>query len=394
VARRIVVAVCLGAAVAGVAALLTAGSGRARSATAEVTTTVGPTRFLGSSFGYAVAYSRVERGDTSDTTIGLFVYDHRRWRNVTPPALHANGIDDVAFTDRRHGWVAAYNCGEVAVYLYRTSDGGRSWRSLGKPATHSCGGGPTFLSFVDPRHGWMEPVSPNGPGGELLRTNDGGATWSRVASLHQEKPGLPCLAPIAFTSRSTGWMGHSTVARHDSSGGLCAAHLYETKTAGQTWQAHAIQLPRTFGKPVIDTPRFFGHFGVVAATLGGKSARAVAFAASTNVGNTWSVRSLRPISSCSPRDAFWPASVANNGVWWIVAGRRQTFAHVTSDAGHHWHTVVAHGLPRRSCAVTRVSAADASLAWVVARYGRGLNTALFQTRDGGRTWHRATLLHK
>src|SRR5438105_3969013 len=83
------------------------------------------------------------------------------------------------------------------------SAGGRSGQSLGKPATHSCGGGPTYLSFVDPSHGWMEPVSPNGPQGELLRTTDGGRTWTRVASFQS---GLPCLAPIEFVSRSAGWM--------------------------------------------------------------------------------------------------------------------------------------------------------------------------------------------
>ncbi len=102
-------------------------------------------------------YRTVERGTTAQTKIGRFVYDDGGWRNATPAKLAADGvdaIDDVAFVDRRHGWVAAYNCATVAVYLYRTSDGGRSWQSLGKPASHSCGGGPTFLSFVDDRRGW------------------------------------------------------------------------------------------------------------------------------------------------------------------------------------------------------------------------------------------------
>jgi photosystem II stability/assembly factor-like uncharacterized protein len=53
--------------------------------------------------------------------------------------------------------------------------------------------------------------------------------------------------------------------------------------------------------------------------------------------------------------------------------------------------VVARGLPTRRCSVTSVSAAGANVAWVVARDG-GSNTALFQTGDGGRTWHRTILL--
>jgi photosystem II stability/assembly factor-like uncharacterized protein len=166
---------------------------------------IGPMRLLSHAFGYTVAYRTVERGDTARTTVGLFVYDNGRWRNVTPRRLNANAIDDVAFIDRLHGWVAAYNCGEAAVYLYRTSDGGRSWRSLGKPATHSCGGRPTFLSFIGAKRGWMEPVSPNGPGGELLRTDDGGRTWTRLGS-GLGSSSLPCLAPIEFVWRAAGWM--------------------------------------------------------------------------------------------------------------------------------------------------------------------------------------------
>jgi hypothetical protein len=60
------------------------------------------------------------------------------------------------------------------------------------------------------------------------------------------------------------------------------------------------------------------------------------------------------------------------------------------NAGQQWHTVVARGLPTRPCSVTSVSAAGANVAWVVARH-RGSNTALFQTGDGGRTWHRTIL---
>jgi photosystem II stability/assembly factor-like uncharacterized protein len=151
----------------------------------SVRTNVGPTRFVTPGFGYSVAYRTVARATTVQTTTRLFLYEAGRWRNATPPMLRTDGIntiDDVAFVDREHGWVAAYNCAKVGVYLYRTSDGGRSWRSFGKVAYHSCGGGPTYLSFTDDRHGWMEPVSPNAPEGELFGTRDGGQIWMHLAS--------------------------------------------------------------------------------------------------------------------------------------------------------------------------------------------------------------------
>jgi photosystem II stability/assembly factor-like uncharacterized protein len=345
---------------------------------------VGPTRLLSPGFGYAVAYRTVERDDTARTRIGVFVYDNGRWRNVTPEGLNADAIDDVAFIDRRHGWVAAYNCAEAAVYLYRTTDGGRSWRSLGRPATHSCGGGPTFLSFIDVKRGWMEPVSPNGPGGELLRTDNAGRTWTRLGS-GLGSPSLPCLAPIEFVSRAAGWTAR------------CGAAVFASDDGGRHWRRVAIRVPFRREAHSYDLPRFVGRMGVVAVTLGRARSSAVAFSASDDGGRSWSVRSVRRIDRCplrpnfSPWPAFWPASVASPRVWWVVAGGRRPLVQVTSDAGRHWQTVSAQGLPPSVCAVTRVSAADDRVAWVVARYRSRSESALFETSDAGRTWRRVTV---
>ena len=91
--------------------------------------------------------------------------------------------------------------------------------------------------------------------------------------------------------------------------------------------------------------------------------------------------------------ALWPASVADAHVWWIVAGRSRPLVQVTADAGRRWRTAAAHGLPSGACSVMSVSAANANDAWVIARQGSDRN-ALFQTRDGGRTWRRQVLLHQ
>jgi photosystem II stability/assembly factor-like uncharacterized protein len=380
------------AAIAGLSPAGAVGTRQVR-ATATVRVTVGPTRFLSPGFGYSVAYRTVERGATARTKIGLFVYQKGRWRDATPPTLRADridAIDDVAFVDARHGWVAAYNCGAAAVYLYRTSDGGRSWQSLGKPASHSCGGGPTFLSFVDDRHGWMEPVSPNAPAGVLLGTTDGGRTWERLASgpPSQVRPSaLPCLAPIRFMSVSSGWM-----ARCQGGG------VFSSVDGGRRWSRAPIRIPgRSDAR--FDLPRFIGDAGVVAATLSTRPptetgrTRAVVFSVSSDGGRSWTVRSVRRVASC-PLDAyytaFWPASIVDTRVWWIVAGRSRPTVQVTTDGGRTWRAIAAQGLPSRWCSVLSVSAADAKVAWMVARQGTR-SSGLFQTTDGGRRWHRVTL---
>jgi photosystem II stability/assembly factor-like uncharacterized protein len=396
VARFVAIGFSLIATVACVAGGAAIGSGRAVSVATVVRTSIGPTRLASSGFGYSVAYRTVESGATAQTAIGLFIYDDGRWRNVTPPTLATDGIDaidDVAFVDRRHGWVAAYNCATVAVHLYRTSDGGRSWQSLGTPAEHSCGGGPTFLSFIDHEHGWMEPVSPNGPVGELLGTSDGGRTWRQLAAGPPDQvrpPALPCLAPIRFVSRSTGWMARCGDGR-----------VSLTHDGGRRWSIVRIRVPAG-ADARFDLPAFFGKSGVLAATIGTRPAtenartRKVVFSVSRDGGEDWSVRSVRTLASCplSPYDtAAWPASVADARVWWIAAGRGRPVVQVTSDAGRHWQKVLARGLPTRPCSVMSISAASTKVAWVVAR-DQGSNSALFQTVDGGRSWRRLSLLRR
>lgn len=354
-----------------------------------VTLQVGPTRLLSPTFGYTVASRTVDHNHHVQSTLGVFVYDHGHWRNVTPPHLHADGIDDIAFLDPRHGWIAAYNCATVTVSLYRTSDGGRTWQALGAQAEHSCGGGPTWLSFVDREHGWMEPVSPNAPSGVLLRTGNGGRTWTPIASLHHN---LPCLAPIAFDSRTAGWMGR------------CDGHVYSTSNGGRRWRTTSFRIARPPEIQQLDVPRFFGRTGVEASTLGdpvtaNRSSlreRTVAFSVSTDNGRTWRLRSERPVTPCTQYQGVfypssWPAGIATAGVWWIVSSGLKPLVQITDNGGQNWQTVVPRGLPRRACAVTSASAANSRVAWAVAR-SNTYDTRLYQTRNGGQTWRPVTLL--
>ena len=63
----------------------------------------GPTQLLTTEFGYAVV-------DGS-----LFAYSGRSWTNVTPPE-RAGFVEDVAFADRRNGWVGTYDGASARVW--------------------------------------------------------------------------------------------------------------------------------------------------------------------------------------------------------------------------------------------------------------------------------------
>jgi hypothetical protein len=175
--------------------------------------------------------------------------------------------------------------------------------------------------------------------------------------------------------------------------------VFSSIDGGRRWHRAPIPIPGA-SDARFDLPTFVGQSGVVAATLEtrpatvGGNTRAIVFAVTLDGGAHWSLRATRKIASCTVDPYYatlWPASVANAHVWWIVAGLRRPVVQVTADAGRQWRAVVAHGLPSRACSVMSVSAAGADVAWVVARQGTS-GSALFQTRDGGRTWRRTVLL--
>lgn len=360
-----------------------AASNRALAVEPTVKTVVGPSRLVSPDFGYAVIYRTARAGEVFKQTVGLFLYDRGRWRDVTPPlARNVNAIDDVTFIDRQHGWVAEYDCADTAIYLYGTSDGGRSWQSFGAPAHRSCGGGPTYLSFVDATHGWMEPLEPNAPGGALLQTSDGGVSWKTI--LPSGSSSFPCLAPMELVSRSAGWAAR------------CDGRLFATSDAGRHWHRVAVEAAPDTAQS-FDLPRFSGKTGAMAAILGGKTASKVAFFVSADRGRTWSQRALREVAACPLRtdggfyQTYWPASVASTRVWWIVSGRKHVTVQVTRDAGRHWSSFKAKGLTASTCAMTSTTAAGARVAWAIASFHGGYSSALYATKDGGRTWKRVQL---
>jgi photosystem II stability/assembly factor-like uncharacterized protein len=378
--------------VAGTACVGAAAPSRSATAKVYTQTLIGPARLLSPDFGYVVESRIVNTTQTQSTTFGLFIYDHGHWRDATPPiAKGVNEIDDVTFSDPNHGWIAEYDCGNVHDYVYRTADGGRTWHFLGRPTIRSCGGGPTFLSFVDSQHGWMEGLEPNAPGGSLSQTNDGGVSWKAIPG--RTIIGLPCLGPVRFVSRTTGWLAR------------CDGHLFVSRDAGAHWSTIKVKVKPDVARS-FDLPRFGGEEGAIAAILGGKTASKVAFFTSSDGGGSWLQQALRPVAPCPLRtgggfyQTFWPESAASQRVWWIVSGRKHVTVQMTQDAGRHWSSVAASGLSGLTCSVTSVSAAGPRVAWVVAttssRYAKQLqatitSTWLFTTSDGGRTWERAPL---
>lgn len=307
----------------------------------------------------------------------LVTQDGRAWVNVTPPRLLFQ-VEDVLFLDRSRGWVVANDCVSVKAYVYRTSDGGQTWRAAAAPPVNCAAGSRLQLSFVDETHGWLNQVIENAPSARLSRTDDGGKRWKPVSE-------LPALGVIVFRTREDGWLGRADFAQPQQ--------LSVTRNGGRTWRRRLLAPPRGWSgaRAFPDVPTFFGERGVLPVMLSRSGRSAVAFYATGDGGRTWRLRAVRSVDFrvLRPRSPFvWyvPTSIADPDVWWLAGGRATPSVSITSDGGRTWRTFHPARLSRaRGWAI---SAANASSGWLTTHAPSTLRGTLYATGDGGRTWRR------
>ena len=110
------------------------------------------------------------------------------------------GLYQVEFVDRHHGWYLTTGCGDTGCQstIHRTDDGGATWDVLG---TRPHMGNAPGITFADPLNGWLNESRCDGAGCmyEVLHTADGGRTWSGQLS------GELLFGELQFLDDRTGW---------------------------------------------------------------------------------------------------------------------------------------------------------------------------------------------
>lgn len=308
----------------------------------------------------------------------LTTNDGRTWRRTRLPSLGQGGvaggradpranIADVQFLDRRHGWVTTVGHSRI----YRTSDGGRSWRVVVPPGCPGvCEGG--AIDFLDLRHGYALLETP-ARDNAFFRTSDGGRTWQLVS-----RPTAYGL--IAFTSSGHGFAFGGPVQLLP---GLLMplppfGNLYVTNDGGRTWSRLDIGGSSSF----VEQP--FGVFGQQAVVVqnapnppGGVELRPSAVYVSPDAGRSWVGHPI-PLSVGVP-----PAIDIASPLVWVFPSRWNLF--LTADAGRHWRKIsLLRGLPRtRAAWIAKVAFSSRRIGWAI------LDRHLFRTTDGGLHWKAA-----
>jgi photosystem II stability/assembly factor-like uncharacterized protein len=359
------------------AAVVTAGtlsaSAKNRSQVAFVATSFKFARPVTASFGVVVREAcRYAPGhDLHECVEHVFSTNDngKTWADITPRRWPRGFyVDDVQFLDESVGWVLDVYCGGMHSYLYRTQDGGATWRRSGiaPPGCHAGAG--VSVSFSDPLHGWLVDQDPAAEYAAISRTTDGGATW---------------LGPFGSGAADR---YPSTVVRLGPGRGLGTiwySRLVGTGRYGAGYWVERPLPPTARGQDrFISLPEMFGRRGVMTASLEQSSSGQnvdLQVLTTNDGGQSWTVAARIPDSRASvcPGAA---ATAATPRVWWVTcrSAHKQGAVRLTKDAGATW---TVHRAPRASEDLTPL---DGQVAWMTASHGEG--SWLFVTEDGGATW--------
>jgi photosystem II stability/assembly factor-like uncharacterized protein len=290
----------------------------------------------------------------------------------TPLAgLTGASLGDLTFADPAHGWIAG---GAAGGFLLATTDGGRTWH---RAYPFSAPWPALDIALVSPSVGFGLGVI--GDGRAILRTDDGGRTWQAIGRLPVD-PGARDRDPIlSFVDPEHGWVATAT-------------GVLVTTDGGHTWRS----VP---GAPP-------GGVAFADAEHGCAGSFDTPAAMTTDGGQTWApVDAGRGVVACAARllDPAWvraaqPFDPGNLLTIGAVVDATHAWAlgsldadriglESTTDGGTTW---TAYRWPPPpdgtggtvSDTLVRVSFATPTAGWVFTLSGR-----LFETRDGGASWH-------
>lgn len=182
---------------------------------------------------------------------------------LDPQTAWAVSSGSAVYTEDGQGGRAAL--GQDSALTWRTLDGGRTWQ-MGQPfsvarlrAGAAYGLPNTFsaaLQMFDAQEGWLfltvDCEARATCGWQLYRTTDGGDSWKRTSD-SEGSASAPPLQSVYFTDQRSGWGAGSFPGISDALNEWSAT-LYQTTDAGQTWQPIALdepaELPRGFTSAV------------------------------------------------------------------------------------------------------------------------------------------------
>ncbi len=294
------------------------------------------------------------------------------WKDVTPRNSSGQRVEihAVAVLTSLMAW------GVGGPNIYRTADGGQTWKSAGIPA------GAEMLSFVNPREGWFLVPLGSYTGHtdvDIYRSTDGGDTWIRVANNTAPNSGLTNMSGITgmtFHTSQRGWITGLSIP-------VDWLYLYVTDDGGRTWQNRKLPLLPQLSphwESTILPPTFFTaqdgvlpvFFSMLDNDFQPTDAMIGVFYATRNGGATWTYTT--PVSFKQGNGHV--SAFADAATGWLTDGDA---LYATRDGGRVWKHIQP---PAPFGDVKQLSFVSRETGLAVSR----TYPWLLKTADGGNTW--------
>jgi photosystem II stability/assembly factor-like uncharacterized protein len=299
------------------------------------------------------------------------------WYNVTPPGVTETGYmaaSQSEFLDATHAWlqIADPNNYPNGGSMYRTADGGLTWKSSATPFS---GGS---ISFLDPNNGWLMADLGVGAGSmpvSIFQTSDGGGTWNRTYTNDPNVEDTSETLPMSGLKYGITPLDMQTAWIHGVTYSTGTAYLFRTDDSGRTWSLVSLDLSTEAqaAELSVDKLKFFSPTeGILILRITGPKIKMVIYKTNDG-GDTWI-----PANATVPDGNFADIVSAQEIVFY---GTNQFY--VTTDAAATWKVVPPEIVFGES--MIAMDFATASVGWVIVS-DPSAHYTLYKTEDGGATW--------
>ena len=297
------------------------------------------------------------------------------WFNVTPANLADAGyLVFTDFFDATHAWVQFPDMNKYpnGGKLYRTTDGGITWEAFTTPFSSGS------LHFIDPSNGWMMADLGVGAGSmavSVFQTSDGGKTWQRVYTNDPNLAGSGDTLPLGGIKNlilplndDTAWVGGVVYAPGET-------YLFRTDDAGKTWFNIKLALPEDIAQSELSIQELIflsPTEGLLALRVSSETSQVVVYSTSDG-GNTWTQL---------------PVEFEGYGILETPSASEMIFYtadqfYVTKDAGKTIQQISPE--IKFGDSVIDMSFANSQTGWIITA-GASNEMTLYKTTDGGATW--------